>query len=90
MLYIERKPGLALRRFVRSLWYASTPFVEHRRDRILPSGCAHIVVSLSQDFLTDCPQDRAGGRVCARPHREAAEECDAPVAAGVMPTGVWR
>jgi hypothetical protein len=53
MLYIERKPGLALRRFVRSLWYASTPFVEHRRERILPSGCAHIVVSLSQDFLTD-------------------------------------
>jgi hypothetical protein len=58
MLYIERKPALPLRRFVRSLWYTSTPFVEHRRERILPSGCAHIVVSLSQDFLTDCPEDR--------------------------------
>ena len=58
MLYIERKPAPPLRRFVRSLWYASTPFVEHRRERILPSGCAHIVVSLSQDFLTDCPEDR--------------------------------
>jgi hypothetical protein len=30
----------------------------HRRERILPSGCGHIVVSLSQDFLTDCPEDR--------------------------------
>jgi AraC-like DNA-binding protein len=58
MLYTERKPALPLRRFVRSLWYASAPFVEHRRERILPSGCAHIVVSLSQDFLTDCPEDR--------------------------------
>ena len=43
MLYIERKPALPLRRFVRSLWYASTPFVEQGRERIL---------------LTDCPEDR--------------------------------
>jgi AraC-like DNA-binding protein len=36
--------------------------VEHRRERILPSGCAHIVVSLSQDFLTDCAEDRPNER----------------------------
>ena len=29
-------------------------------------------------------------RACAPPDRAAAEECDAPVAAGVMPNGVWR
>ena len=29
-------------------------------------------------------------RVCARPDCAAAEECDAPVATGVMPTGGWR
>ena len=45
-------------RFVQSLWYANTPFVEHRRERIVPTGCAHIVVSLSRDFLTDCPEGR--------------------------------
>ena len=30
--------------------------------------------------------------VCAPPDEEfaAAEECDAPVATGVMPTGLWR
>jgi AraC-like DNA-binding protein len=56
MFYIERKPALPLRRFVRSLWYASTPCVEHQHERILPSGCAHIVLSLSRDFLTDCPE----------------------------------
>lgn len=32
----------------------SAPRVEHRRERILPSGCAHIVLTLSRDFLTDC------------------------------------
>jgi len=62
MLFIERKPGIPLRRFVRSLWYANTPFVEHRRERILPTGCAHIVVSLSRDFLTDCPEGRPDQR----------------------------
>ena len=28
-------------------------------------------------------------RVCAPPDFAAAEECDAPVAGGVMPAGVW-
>jgi hypothetical protein len=28
--------------------------------------------------------------VCAPPDYATAEECDAPVATGVMPTGVWR
>ena len=57
MLYIERKPALPLRRFVRSLWYARMPKVEHRHERILPSGCGHIVLSLSRDYLTDCLDD---------------------------------
>ncbi|HEY3458112.1 MAG TPA: AraC family transcriptional regulator [Bryobacteraceae bacterium] len=54
MLYIERKPAPPLRSFVRSLWYMSAPGAEHRHERILPSGCAHIVLTLSRDFLTDC------------------------------------
>jgi len=32
----------------------------------------------------------AAVRVCAPPDCAAAEGCDAPVATGVMPTGVWR
>jgi AraC-like DNA-binding protein len=58
MVNIERKPAVPLRSFVRSLWYTSTPFVEDGRELILPNGCAHIVVSLSRDFLTECRQDR--------------------------------
>lgn len=62
MLYIERKPSLPLRRFVRSLWYTSAPSVEDRRERMLPSGCAHIVLSLSRDFLTECSEDQPDQR----------------------------
>src|SRR5690242_5524223 len=54
MLYIERKPTPPLRSFVRSLWYMRAPCVERRHERILPSGCAHIVLTLSRGFLTDC------------------------------------
>lgn len=57
MLYIERKPAFPLRRFVRSLWYADAPRLHHPRERILPSGCAQIVLSLSRDYLTDCSDD---------------------------------
>lgn len=57
MLYIERKPAPPLRRFVRSLWYADAPVVDHPRERILPSGCAQIVLSLSRNFLTECSND---------------------------------
>lgn len=63
MIYIERKPNTHLRRFVRSLWYAKAPFVPHARERILPSGCAQIVLSLSRDFLTDCPEGQPEQRV---------------------------
>lgn len=57
MLYIEHKPALPLCRFVRALWYASTPQVGYPRERVLPSGCAHVVLTLARDYLTDCLED---------------------------------
>lgn len=56
MPYIERTPAFPLRHFVRSLWYESTPFLQNLRERILPSGCAHLVLSLSSTFLTQCSE----------------------------------
>jgi PadR family transcriptional regulator PadR len=35
-------------RFLRSLWFASTPRLQHRHERALPSSYAHIVSSLSR------------------------------------------
>jgi AraC-like DNA-binding protein len=57
MIYSERKPALPLRRFIRSLWYARSPLMQHRHERILPGGCAHIVVGLGREFLTNCTED---------------------------------
>ena len=54
MIYIERTPAFPLRRLVESLWYINGPPGEHGRQRMLPSGCAHIVLSLARDHLTEC------------------------------------
>lgn len=62
MLYIERKPSLPLQRLVQSLWYAKAPRVEGRRERILPSGCAHVVLTLSRNFLTECVENHPDQR----------------------------
>ena len=52
---------------------------------------SHAHVSPNYDYLEDWdfPTGREV-RVCAPPDCAAAEECDAPVATGVMPTGGWR
>lgn len=57
MLYLAHKPGPPLDRFVRSLWYASIPSVDHRRERILPTGQTQVILSLARDFLLDCPEN---------------------------------
>ncbi len=38
MVYLERKPSLALADCVEMLWYASAPNVPHQRELVLPNG----------------------------------------------------
>lgn len=54
MHYLERKPSASLCRFVQSFWYVDGQATEPSRERMLPSGCAHILLSLSRDYLTEC------------------------------------
>jgi len=54
MLYLERKPGPPLSRFVRSLWYASVPNPAHRMERVLPTGHVQVILNLARDYMTDC------------------------------------
>ena len=54
MLYLESRPSLPLAGFIRSLWYTSARDLSHRRERVLPNGCAQIVISLATDALTNC------------------------------------
>jgi AraC-like DNA-binding protein len=58
MMYLEREPGAALRPWVRSLWYARGMDFAHRRERILPTGRAQVIISLARDFIVDCQEGR--------------------------------
>lgn len=57
MIYLERVPEPRLRPFMRILWYARVPQPTHARERVLPTGCAQVILNLARDFLTDCPED---------------------------------
>ncbi|HEX4005056.1 MAG TPA: AraC family transcriptional regulator [Acidobacteriaceae bacterium] len=63
MTFLERKPGVELRPWVRSLWYAQGMDLVYRRERILPTGRAQIILNLARDFILDCPPDRPTGRM---------------------------
>jgi AraC-like DNA-binding protein len=57
MIYFEQSPTRDLQPWIRSLWYCRAPQVAHARERVLPSGCMQIVMSLSRSYLTDCGED---------------------------------
>ena len=65
MLYLEHIPAGPLRRFVRMLWYARAPGLEHGRERVLPNGCVQAIVNLARDYLHDCPEGGPEARVAA-------------------------
>jgi AraC-like DNA-binding protein len=56
MVYLEHKPAPPFGRFVHLLWYAQGAELDHRRERILPTGRSQLVINLSRDFLLDCPE----------------------------------
>ena len=56
MLYLERIPAAPLGRFVQVLWYSHLPVAKHRYERILPTGCAQVILNLERDCLHDCPE----------------------------------
>jgi AraC-like DNA-binding protein len=58
VLYLEHIPAAPLNRLVRMLWYANGPQATHRRERILPTGCAQVILNLAREFLLDCPEGR--------------------------------
>jgi AraC-like DNA-binding protein len=56
VLYLERRPGAPLDRYVRMLWLTRAPGLAHRRERVLPNGCVQVILNLEQDFLRECPE----------------------------------
>lgn len=56
MLYLERTPEAPLSHFVRALWYAQASNLDHRRERVLPTGRVQLILNLNRDYLLDCPE----------------------------------
>ena len=56
MIYLERRPNAQLAPFVRLLWYARDDDPPRRRQRVLPTGCVQVILTLARDFLLDCPE----------------------------------
>jgi AraC-like DNA-binding protein len=87
MMYLEREPGAALRPWVRSLWYARGMDFAHRRERILPTGRAQMIVNLARDFVLDCQEgkpERAMASALLVGQRSAYEVIDTSDMADLM------
>lgn len=57
MIFHQIRPGPALAPFVRSLWYVCAPGIESRRQRVLPTGHAQLVLNLAADTCIGCAED---------------------------------
>jgi AraC-like DNA-binding protein len=62
VIYIERQPAPPLSRFIHMLWYVNAPHVEHRMERVLPTGRVQVILNLERDYLVDCPEGRTRER----------------------------
>ena len=58
MIFIERIPRAPLNEHVRLLWYTQAPHVPHQRERVLPTGCVQVILSLARDFLLECTENK--------------------------------
>jgi AraC-like DNA-binding protein len=65
VLFLERIPNAPLDRYVKALWYSQMSVVEHRYERVLPTGCTEIILNLERDYLCDCHEGAPDGRVDA-------------------------
>jgi len=56
VIYLSHTPAAPLSRCIRVLWYANSAPMPHRLERMLPTGCAQVIISLARDYLLDCPE----------------------------------
>jgi AraC-like DNA-binding protein len=63
VLYLERIPAAPLCRYVSVMWYSQLPVTAHFYERILPTGCAQVILNLESDCLHDCPEGQPDQRI---------------------------
>jgi AraC-like DNA-binding protein len=56
MIYLERRPSPPLLACIEMLWYACAPEIPHQRELVLPQGKIQFVISLADEYLTDCTE----------------------------------
>ncbi|MFL6575303.1 MAG: DUF6597 domain-containing transcriptional factor [Povalibacter sp.] len=52
-IYLTHRPAPPLAHFVQHLWYWDGQPPSHSRDRILPNGCASLIINLAEDEVRD-------------------------------------
>ena len=62
MIYLEHQPGLPLGRFVDRFWYCQGYQPVHRFERVMPSGCASLIIALANDWIS-APDPRDPQRI---------------------------
>jgi AraC-like DNA-binding protein len=63
MIYLERIPKAPLSNCIRMLWYTRAASAAASRQRILPSGCSQVIISLARNYLLDCAEGCADQRM---------------------------
>ncbi len=52
-IHLSLRPAPPLARYIEQVWYWEGPMASHTRDRILPSGCASLIINLAEDEVRD-------------------------------------
>src|SRR5262245_63031555 len=52
-IFCSYRPAPPLDRFVDRLWYWQGAPPQHAKDRIMPTGCASLIINLAEDEIRD-------------------------------------
>ena len=62
MLYLHRTAASPLNACIEAIWYCQNTPVPHALERVLPKGCAQLIINLKEDETRDYFVE--GGRLC--------------------------
>jgi AraC-like DNA-binding protein len=98
-LFYMHRPAAPLDRFIERLWYWEGEPPPHARDRLLPNGCASLIINLAEDEIrnytgaNDDQLERFSGAVLVGAHSRYSviDTCEQRAVLGVSfrPGGMW-
>lgn len=98
-LFYMHRPAAPLDRFIERLWYWEGEPPSHARDRLLPTGCASLIINLAEDEIRnyrgedDDQLERLPGAVLVGAHSRYSvidtHEQRAVLGVSFLPGGMW-